>query len=198
MIEIEKSYWKGFYAFLAEKKPALSIQGEADVFVYDMSECVNSYTEEKVRTLLESEVCPGIAIYQALVHTGVSEEEAVALLDEYLQIKLKSRKSSYGRTGSLHRLVGKFPALVYRELQSRGEGWQKQWVYDNETRVQCNVTVCLYHSVCEKYECPALVRVFCHAERAVYEAMGAEWRFEAAHTLAAGDGFCDLSFVKRG
>lgn len=197
MIEIEKGLWGGFYAFLAERKGQTNVQQEADVFIYDMSARLEEYRDPQTRKLLQDRIFPCIALYKALSEEGIPQAEAVSLLSEYFTMSLKGLVKRYGAKGGFARLSGTFPALVYGEFKTRGEGWEKQWVFYEPDRQQCNVTTCLYHTMFSAYDCAVLTKLFCQAERTAFEKMSGDRTFDLSHTIVAGDGFCDFQFVRR-
>lgn len=194
IIEIEKTFFKHFFDFLNGKEPTVAIREEADVYIYDLAECLNRYRKGNTKRFLKDALLPAIAVFKALSDTWLTKERILSLMAEYVEKYDAGTRSFYRVKGKVGRLTGSYRDAVYAEMKKREEGWDKIWLYNAPKESACNVTKCLIYEVCREYECPALTALFCDYEKKLFQGMNGEKGFSCNHAIGRGDEFCDFVF----
>lgn len=193
IIEIEKSFFKKFYAFLA-KECAVSVQEDADMYIYDLSEVPSRYRQRALKKLMTERVLPAIALYKALIARSFSEQETLDLLERYAKREEQRMLRRYASKGKLSRALGMYKGTIYRLFAKRKDGWEKIWAVNGAKQSRCTVTLCPIVSVLREYDCGSLAPLFCRQETERYKSLHGAGYFSCAHSIGRGDGFCDFVF----
>ncbi|MBO4988912.1 MAG: L-2-amino-thiazoline-4-carboxylic acid hydrolase [Clostridia bacterium] len=194
IIEIEKTFFKHFFDFLSGKEPTVSIREEADVYIYDLAECLSRYQKRSTKRFLKNNLLPAIAVFKALSDTWLTQERILSLMKAYLEQYAAGTLSFYHFKGKVGKLTGSYQNAVYAEMKKREEGWDKIWLYNAPKESACNVTKCFIYEVCKEFECPALTVLFCDYEKELFQRMNGGKGFACNHAIGRGDEFCDFVF----
>lgn len=193
IIEIEKSFFKKFYAFLA-KECAISVQEDADMYIYDLSDVPSRYRQRYMKKLMTERVLPAIALYKALIAKSFSKQETLDLLERYAKQEGQKELRRYALKGKLSRLFGTYGGTIYRLFARRRDGWEKIWAFNGAKASRCNVTLCPIASVLREFDSAPLAPIFCRQEIEKYKNMHGAGYFSCAHSIGCGDEFCDFVF----
>lgn len=156
------------------------------------AEYANAAKEAKLH--LESQIMPGIAVYETL-QTVLPKDEAVQTLHGYVEGKARREHETYKkllRLPGLYRLIpglfvkgtrmmfGEAAGFAAREIETSGRVWR------------IDMTKCPYHDACEKHGCPEICTCFCDSDDITYTDMHKRLIFHRTKTLGRGNDCCDF------
>ncbi len=153
-----------------------------------------------LRKHLESNILPGIALYQVLREALQDPAEALSVLDNCFTAHVHASRMGQ-QAWILDCLPGGFTILRLANrmvLQSSfpKEGWQIEWVEDNPQRIAYNITGCFYLNILNTYGVPELTAHFCAGDDLLYGSLKTiAW--ERTETLGRGDPRCNFGFRPR-
>lgn len=151
-------------------------------------------SKEKQRHL-ESQILPGIAIYETL-QTLMPKDEALQTVHGYVETrawKLKKIFCGLMRIPGLYKkvpgifakqtpkLFGETAGFAAREIQTAGGVWR------------IDMTKCPYHDASVRYGCPELCRCFCDSDDITYDGLHPRLLWHRTKTLGRGGDCCDFS-----
>lgn len=153
---------------------------------------------QAIRQHLLCNLFPPLAYYQTLRAEGVSQEEALLLVEQETQktaLKKKAAMKSMTRLpfcyGIYRLLVKKFMAKNYPS-----EGWEIQWVERSGKAIQFRLSRCLYWEICQQQGCPELCQVYCKNDDTAFSGLLPKIQFQRTQTLGTGGQCCDFCFQK--
>lgn len=196
IIEVEKTYYKRFYTFLAAVDPELNIEEDVDKYIYEMDQISDRYEKEETRKFLNYYVLPLAAIYKGL-QEQLKSEEAIELIEQFLLNEIAKRDGKvFGGKGLVGRLTGTSDRIVFQEFNARNEGWKITWLYNNKSESACNVEKCLIYDILDELECKNLMPIVCNVEYQLMERLQ-NGQFSRAKCIGLGDEYCDFVFEEK-
>lgn len=153
-----------------------------------------SLANEVLRQHLNHKILPGLALYQILREEGLEEQDALVKIanvfaeiarNRQIQIYLLSRTSFYYKL--LRTLV---PRVIERSYPT--EGWDIQWIEDNQESIAFNIHSCFYLDTLTSYGAPELTLVYCAMDDLVYGTKSPYVKWKRKGTMARGDALCDF------
>jgi hypothetical protein len=157
------------------------------------------FVQRALRDHLENNILPGLALYQTL-RDELEQEAALAEVDRLFG-------DSFEQVARLMPYLGYVPNLfdVLRQfgrwsLQNNfpSQGWELEWVEDNEQTFAFDMHSCFYLSVLTAYDAPELTPAYCRMDDLMYEALPPAVRWARTKTLGRGDDCCDFCWKWQG
>lgn len=154
----------------------------------------NAGAGKKVQFHLESQILPGIAVYETL-QTVMPKDKALEVFHGYVEERAHKLKKiflglmripgMYRRTpGIFSKLTpeyfGEAAGFAAHEIQTAGGVWR------------IDMTKCPYHDTCVRYGCPELCHCFCDSDDITYDGLHPKLRWRRTKTLGRGDDCCDF------
>ena len=143
---------------------------------------------------LESQIMPGIAIYEVL-QTVVSKEEALQILHSYVNAHARKYHTLFCRLLKLPGLYHKMPGIFAKGVEEKfGTAAGFQAITHEATRdvIRFDMVRCPYHDTCTHYGCPELCRCFCDSDDITYDSLHPKLLWHRTKTLGRGDDCCDF------
>jgi hypothetical protein len=156
------------------------------------------YAHRALRSHLEENILPGLALYQTLRAAGHPQESALAIIDRVFEVQVQTGRrvmALVGRLPTVHRLL----RLLVRKIMDNSfpaEGWETEWVEVSSKVVAFNLHRCFYPDTLTAYGAPELTASFCHLDDLLYEGFSPHVRWARTTTLGRGDDCCDFRFVR--
>lgn len=144
-------------------------------------------------------ILPGIALYDALLYSGLSKKEALDSIGCFY-------KTMYQKTALIYRLLGRIPFffLLLRKLTNRSmsvtypkEGWTTVWIENSNKQIAFDVNKCFYQDILKSYEREELLKCFCQIDDDVYERISPRVKWKRTTTLGRCGSKCDFRFIKK-
>lgn len=154
------------------------------------------FAQPALRTHLETNILPGLALYQVSREEEGSEEAALAGVDRLFE--------AWSRLSSEHKMLKLAEGLpnpfsllrIGNRLvmkQFPPQGWTIEWLEDSSRCVAYNIYGCFYLNVLTHYGAPELTAHFCRLDDLLFgDVRGISW--ERTKTLGRGDDCCDFRF----
>ena len=150
-------------------------------------------SKERLRHL-ESQIIPGIAIYETL-QTVMPKDEALNAVHGYVEERAYRLKKTFLRLMRIPGLYKKVPGIFAKQTPKffgNSAGFEA-----NETRTtggvwRIDMTRCPYHDECVRYGCPELCRCFCDSDDITYDGLHPNLVWHRTKTLGRGDDHCDF------
>lgn len=151
-------------------------------------------SKEKMQHL-ESQIMPGIAIYETL-QTVMPKDEALNTVHGYVEERAYRLKKIFLRLIRIPGLYKKVPGIfatqtpksfgtsagfAANEIQTTGGAWR------------IDMTRCPYHDECVHYGCPELCHCFCDSDDITYDGLHPNLVWHRTKTLGRGGDCCDFS-----
>ena len=143
---------------------------------------------------LESQIMPGIAIYEVL-QTVVSKEEALQLIHGYVNAHAQKYHVLFHRLLKLPGLYHKMPGIFAKGVEKKfGSAAGFQAIPHEATKdvIRFDMVRCPYHDACVHYSCPELCRCFCDSDDITYDGLHPKLLWHRTKTLGRGDDCCDF------
>ncbi len=143
---------------------------------------------------LESQIMPGIAIYEVL-QTVVSKEEALQLIHGYVNAHAQKYHALFNRLLKLPGLYHKMPGIFAKGVEEKfGSAAGFQAITHEVTKdvIRFDMVRCPYHDACVHYGCPELCRCFCDSDDITYDGLHPKLLWHRTKTLGRGDDCCDF------
>lgn len=146
---------------------------------------------------LESQIMPGIAIYEVL-QTVVSKEEAVQIIHSYTNAHAQKAHTLFRRLLKIPGLYHTMPGIFKKGVAEKfGPAAGFQYITREATKdvIRFDMMRCPYHDACVQYGCPELCRCFCDSDDITYDGLHPNLRWHRTKTLGRGDDCCDFSLT---
>jgi len=143
---------------------------------------------------LESQIMPGIAIYEVL-QTVVSKEEALQILHSYVNAHARKYHTLFRRLLKLPSLYHKMPGIFAKGVEEKfgtAAGFQAITHEATKDVIRFDMVRCPYHDACTHYGCPELCRCFCDSDDITYDGLHPKLLWHRTKTLGRGDDCCDF------
>lgn len=143
---------------------------------------------------LESQIMPGIAIYESL-QTVVSKEEAIQIIHSYVNAHARKYHILFRRLLKLPGLYHTMPGIFAKGVEEKfGSAAGFQYIIHEATKdvIRFDMVRCPYHDVCAQYGCPELCRCFCDSDDITYDSLHPKLLWHRTKTLGRGDDCCDF------
>ena len=148
---------------------------------------------------LESQIMPGIAIYEVL-QTVVSKEEALQLIHSYVNAHAQKYHNLFHCLlkfpGLYHLLPGIFAKAVNEKFGPTA-GFQFVPYEVTKDVFRFDMMRCPYNDTCKKYGCPELCRCFCDSDDITYDGLHPKLVWHRTKTLGRGGDCCDFGLMAK-
>lgn len=146
---------------------------------------------------LESQIMPGIAIYEVL-QTVVSKEEALQLIHSYVNAHAQKYHTLFRRLLKLPGLYHTMPGIFAKGVEEKfGPAAGFQYITHEATKdmIRFDMLRCPYHDICAQYGCPELCRCFCDSDDITYDGLHPKLVWHRTKTLGRGGDCCDFGLM---
>ena len=159
----------------------------------------NAGASREKRRHLESQILPGIAVYETL-QTVMPKDEALETIHSYVEQKARRQKKLFLRLMCIPGLYKKVPGIfseqtpklfgvtagfAARDIQTAGGVWR------------IDMTKCPYHDASVHYGCPELCHCFCDSDDITYDGLHPKLYWHRTKTLGRGGDCCDFCLKLR-
>lgn len=152
-----------------------------------------------LRWHLRSNILPGLALYQVLLgEHGGDKRAALGEVDEALRASTLIKNSFLLAPLKVAPEPFRLFKLVYPLMMKTypAEGWDFDYVENNDTVVAFNATRCFYLKALTANGAPELTASFCKTDDVMAELFPPSIRFVRPHTLGRGDAVCDFQYCR--
>lgn len=184
-------------AFLIEEFGGEKGQAMAAAQAETLDELIKSQSgksESQMKTL-SSTILPSIALYKALMKSGLVQADAYARVQKYMIEKVAAQK--HASTAKME-AVPFFYALysrIFLKIMRTADAWESTQRRDKDS-FDVTITKCLWHTACAENGCPELCRLFCEADNVTYGGLK-KIGFSRTQTLGCGGEACDFHFYRK-
>lgn len=147
---------------------------------------------------LLSNLFPPLAYYQTLRAEGISQKDALALVEQETQKTALQKKAAMESMTKLPFTYGIYRLFVKKFMAKNfpTEGWEIQWLECSGKAIRFHLSKCLYWDVCQQQGCPELCQVYCKNDNIAFSGLLPKIQFQRSQTLGMGGKFCDFCFQK--
>ena len=193
---MKKSYLaKDFEKTITQRFPAQadSLRAAFEARLHELR-TENAGASKQKQQHLESQILPGIAVYETL-QSVMPKEEALQTVHGYVEQRAWMLKKIFLRLIRIPGFYRKVPAIfcsqtpklfgptagfAARDIQTSGGVWR------------IDMTKCPYHDACVHYGCPELCPCFCDSDDITYDGLHPKLFWRRTKTLGRGDDCCDF------
>ena len=146
---------------------------------------------------LESQIMPGIAIYEVL-QTVVSKEEALQLIHSYVNAHAQNYHTLFCRLLKLPGLYRALPGIFAKGVAEKygpAAGFRSIERETTKDVIRFDMVRCPYYEACNAYSCPELCRCFCDSDDITYDGLHPKLIWHRTKTLGRGDDCCDFGLM---
>ena len=154
-------------------------------------------SKERLRHL-ESQIMPGIAIYETL-QTVMPKDEALNAVHGYVEERAYRLKKTFLRLMRIPGLYKKVPGIFAKQTPKffgNSAGFEANEIRTTGGVWRIDMTRCPYHDECVRYGCPELCRLFCDVDDVTYGGLK-KIGFTRTQTLGYGGDCCDFHFFRK-
>ena len=147
------------------------------------------------RKMLVQTILPRIALYQALLGEGFSEEESLAQMRSYMLDVVAAKK--HASTVKMERVPGFYflYSTIFLHIM-RTTDLQQSVQKHGRDFFDVTIQKCLWHTACVENNCAELCRLFCDVDDVTYGGLK-KMGFTRTKTLGCGGDCCDFHFYKK-
>ena len=178
--------------FGGEKGKALTASQEETLATLIKNQTGKSESQMKT---LSGTILPSIALYKALMKSGLAQADAYARVQKYMIEKVAAQK--HASTAKME-AVPFFYALysrIFLRIMRASDAWESTQRRKRDS-FDVTITKCLWHTACAENGCPELCRLFCEADNVTYGGLK-KIGFSRTQTLGCGGEACDLHFFRK-
>ena len=154
----------------------------------------NGKSESQMKTL-SGTILPSIALYKALMKSGLAQGDAYERVRRYMLGKVAAQK--HASTARME-AVPFFYALysrIFLKIMRTADAWESTQRRKRDS-FDVTITKCLWHTACAENGCPELCRLFCEADNVTYGGLK-KIGFSRTQTLGCGGDACDFHFFRK-
>lgn len=147
------------------------------------------------RCILARQVLPCIALYQVLLKSNLSAQDAYQCTQSYMVNYVAAKQ--HASTAKMERVPG-FYALYSRIFLTVTQT-KDLWTSTRTRSSNCfdvTITKCLWHTTCAENGCAQLCRLFCDTDNITYGGLR-KIGFTRTQALGYGGECCDFHFYKK-
>ena len=188
---LTKAYRKTVRERFPEREAVLN-----SAFEKRLSELRSEHTgasKERLRHL-ESQIIPGIAIYETL-QTVMPKDEALNAVHGYVEERAYRLKKTFLRLMCIPGLYKKVPGIFAKQTPKFfgiSAGFEANEIRTTGGVWSIDMTRCPYHDECVCCGCPELCRCFCDSDDITYDGLHPNLVWHRTKTLGRGDDCCDF------
>jgi len=162
------------------------------------------FAQRALRSHLENNILPGLALYQVLLEETGEQGAALAEVEELFKAHLAPHRRFMQWLAHLPRpffalLLGilhtgtRFSGILRTGTRFTlpSQGWQIEVIEDNRNCFALDIYRCFYLNALAWYGAPELTVLFCNADDFIYEALAPAILWKRTKTLSQGDDHCD-------
>lgn len=160
----------------------------------------NAGASKELRLHLESQILPGIAVYETLQRVLPKEQARQAVHDfvEERAWKIKKAFLVLMRLPGLYRKVPDIAAVQTPKMFGTAAGFAATEYRTTGGVWRIDMTKCPYHDLCVHYGCPELCPCFCDSDDITYDGLHPKLIWQRTKTLGRGNDCCDFCLKIKG
>lgn len=186
---------KDFKKTISQRFPTKSalLYGKYSARLSELREENAGAAKEKQRHL-ESQILPGIAIYETLMNV-MTQDEAFETVHGYVEQHALRDKKLFLALMHIPGLYRKVPG-IFAKLAPRffgtAAGFSAREIDVSDGVWRIDMTKCPYHDTCAEYGCPELCRCFCDSDDISYDGLHPKLYWHRTKTIGRGNELCDF------
>lgn len=148
---------------------------------------------------MERGILPTLAIYEAYISNGFSQEDAFESIDHLYRLSTYPQARFYKVLGHLpffFQIFRKAVKVVMKRYYPP-EGWDTVWIENSKKLIAFDIRRCFYLDAFNSYGCKELTRCCCGVDDCLYEKMSPSVSWERTRTIGRGDEICNFRFRAR-
>lgn len=149
---------------------------------------------EALRRHLESQIMPGIAVYEIL-QTVMPKDEALRAVHGYVEQRAWRMKKVLLRLMRIPGLYKKVPGIFSKETPKffgEAAGFTATEIQTTGGTWRIDMTKCPHHDACVQYGCPELCPCFCNSDDISYDGLHPKLYWHRTKTLGRGHDCCNF------
>lgn len=178
--------------FGGEKGQALAAAQEETLAALIKSQTGKSASQMKT---LSGTILPSIALYKALMKSGLAQEDAYARVQKYMIEKVAAQKHASTARMEAVPFFYVLYSRIFLKIMRTADAWESTQRCDKDS-FDVTITKCLWHTACAENGCPELCRLFCEADNVTYGGLK-KIGFSRTQTLGCGGDACDFHFFRK-
>lgn len=201
---MKKSYLVSAFARIAAEKFPEQSRALNDVFTARLEALCreNADASREKKRHLESNILPGIAMYETL-QTVMPKDEALRTFHSCMEEHAWLLKGIFLRLMRVPGLYRKVPGIFVTQTPKyfgTAAGFAAREIETGKHIWRIDMTKCPYHDTCVRYGCPELCPSFCDSDDITYDGLHPRLVWHRTKTLGRGDDCCDfcMKLVDRG
>jgi hypothetical protein len=159
---------------------------------------MNDRGNKVIREHLRVSILPGYACYRALINYGISNKEAIALVQEEICNSSKPMGNMMNKVKKIPFIYGIFRIILkpYLKKEYPKEGWKIKWNENSNRKITFDMLTCLYCEELSKRDAKELCQVYCLSDHVSFDPLDPKILFKRSKMLANGDKLCNFCFEK--
>lgn len=146
---------------------------------------------------MDKNMLPTIAMYLAFKQFESTCERAYDYTSEILQtvcIKMQRKNRFVGKMPFGYNLFKLFCGSIIAGQYPK-EGWNTEWIKNNNEEIHFDFTSCIYVETTKRYNCIELCPLFCANDDITLAGYSPNIIFKRSETIGRGHAKCDFHFV---
>lgn len=198
-------YLSRFQRALAEKRgqaEAATLAARAQERYDELHAHRPRFTHRELRQHLEKNILPGLTLYQVLRETEPPKDQDAVLRE--MEALFEAAFGPSARVMSVLRYLPD-PFRMFRRLALWAlragfppQGWDIEWVENNDRCLAFDIRRCFYLEVLTAYGASELTSLYCKMDDLMYEDLPPAITWERTKTLGQGDDRCDFRWCRKG
>lgn len=140
-------------------------------------------------------ILPGLAAYQIIREGGLSQESALLKINEIFAQLYNEPKKQIQVPGQNPQFFSMFQPYIRKAMSAYpAEGWQMEWLQEDEKAVRFNMYSCFIFKTLKDYGAQELTDSFCRIDDLIYGEMSPYIEWKRTQTIAKGSEICDFCF----
>ena len=184
-------------AFLIEEFGASqgsTLFAQQEKILHTVIENTKNKSKNQMKTLVQT-ILPRVALYKALLASGLSNESVFACMRKYMMDIVAAEKHS--STAKMELVPGFYflYSRAFLQIMRTTDLWESVQRC-SRGRFEVDITKCLWHTACTENGCPELCPLFCDVDNVTYGGLR-KMGFSRTKTLGCGGDCCDFRFYKK-
>lgn len=191
--------WRYWGVALAErhgKREAALLLAHVQALYAELYAARRQYAQRGLRSRLENDILPALALYGALLAAGRDQDAALAEIEACFKAAMSPLMTP---VRLMARLPDPFPLFKWANRQMAFGGqtsgaWQASLVEDSPDRLAYEIRRCFILDTLMAYGAPELAPLFCKTDDWMMEALPPSIGWFRNRTLGRGDPVCDFDW----
>lgn len=164
--------------------------------IYKKLESESVAESEELKIHSRGRIYPGIAVFKALIDSGLDRDSAANVIHKYYMSESKKAEKFIKTILLIPGFYRKVPRLAYKATTKNfGEmaGFKANFLITTEKELRFDMLECPYFKLCKEHDCLEIVTAYCDADDICYGNMHKKLIWNRTKTLGKGDDCCDFN-----